>query len=233
MKLTFYLKEQGYDLIEGPIRNQKPLQLWLKKMTDEAELYYSHINQAFACQVPLNEIKNQALSVNYSHQDSFGFNIGITLLEEILKSLGLGNVEISTNVKSGKSVTISYDNSITKEVAVGEIESYLSDADFCHPNPSLLKNANRNHILIITGVVFAKNLVAEIETDFTLNTDLIIKLNEIADGKLNFTMNSQSNLKMVASGNSYFPIAVKASRIRFQKSTFKGLTLLTDALNIF
>ena len=31
MKLTKFLSEQGYDLIEGPIRNHKPLQLWLKQ----------------------------------------------------------------------------------------------------------------------------------------------------------------------------------------------------------
>lgn len=233
MKLTHFLKEQGYDLIEGPIRNQKTLQLWLKKMVDEAELYYSNVNQAFVSQIQLNEIENQALTINTTKKDEYGFNIGITLLEDILKSLGLGNFELSSEVKSGKTVTISYDNSITKEVAIGELESYLSNADFCHPNPSLLKNANRNNILIITGVVFAKNLVVEIETDFNLDAKLIVKLNEIAEGKLNFTMNSQTKLKMVSSGNSFFPVAIKASRIRFHKSSFKGLSLITDSLDIF
>jgi hypothetical protein len=204
-----------------------------KKMTDEAELYYSNVNQALVSQIQLTEVENQALTVNSTKKDEYGFNIGITLLEEILKSLGLGNFELSTKVKSGKTVTISYDNSITKEIAVGEIESYLSNADFYHPNPTLLKNANRNNILIITGVVFAKNLVVEIETDFNLDANLVAKLNEIADGKLDFTMNSQSKLRMVSSGNSFFPVAVKASRIRFQKSSFKGLTLVTDSLDIF
>jgi hypothetical protein len=40
MKLSKFLSEQGYDLIEGPIRNHKPLQLWLKQTFNEAELYY-------------------------------------------------------------------------------------------------------------------------------------------------------------------------------------------------
>ncbi|SHI63115.1 gasdermin [Flavobacterium terrae] len=233
MKLTKYLSDQGYDLIEGPIRNHKPLQLWVKKAFSEAELYYATLKHAFKSEEVLTEIENQALSVNTSNTNEYGFNIGITLLEEILSSLGLGAVEISAAVKTGKKVVISYDNSITKEYAIGNIESYLSAADFVHPNPQLLKNANKDNILIITGTVFAKNLVVEIETDFTIDVSLIAKLNNIADGKIDFTAKDSNTLKMVSGGNNFFPIAVKASRIKFDRSIFKKLTLVTDDRNIF
>ena len=233
MKLTKFLSEAGYDLIEGPIRNHKPLQLWLKQTFNEAELYYASIDHAFKSDVTLTEIENPALNVTSTQKDDYGFNIGITLLEEILKTLGLGAFEISTKIKSGKTVTISYDNSITKEYAVGNIGDYFSSADFKHTNPSLLKNANRNNILIVTGTVFAKNLVVDIETDFALDAALVASLNEVASGKLDFTMSSQSKLKMVSSGGSYFPIAVKASRIDFDRSVFKKLTLVTDNRNFF
>jgi len=233
MKLTKILSEQGYDLIEGPIRNHKPLQLWLKQPFNEADLYYASIDHAFKSDVILTEIENTALSVNSTQKDDYGFNIGITLLEEILKTLGLGAFELSAKIKSGKNVTISYDNSVTKEYAVGDISDYLSSADFKHTNPSLLKNANRNNILVVTGTVFAKNLVVDIETDFTLDTGLIASLNEVASGKLDFTVSSQTKLKMVSSGESFFPIAVKASRIDFDRSIFKKLILVTDNQNIF
>lgn len=233
MKLTKYLSEQGYDLIEGPVRNHKPLQLWLKQPLDEAQLYYASIEHAFKSDIVLTEIENPTLNVNGSQKDDYGFNIGITLLEEILRTLGLGSLEITSKIKSGKTVTISYENSITKEYAIGNIEEYLYNADFLHPNPSLLKNANRNNILLITGTVFAKNLVVDIENNFALDATLVASLNDLADGKLDFTVTNQNTLKMTSNVGVYFPIAVKANRIDFDRSRFKKLILISDGNNIF
>lgn len=233
MKLTKHLRDAGYDLIEGPVRNHKPLQLWLKTTFDAAQLYYGEINHAFNSSVQLTIAEDPALSVDVTKSNEYGFNIGVSLLEEILKSLGLGNFEFSAKVKSGKKVTISYDNSVTKVIPLGEITDYLASADFKHPNPVLLKNANRNNILVITGAVLAQNLVVEIETDFTIDTNLIATLNEVANGKLEFTSNSQQKLKMVSRGGAFFPIAIKANRIDFDKGVFTGLTLVTDDRNFF
>lgn len=233
MKLTKYLREAGYDMIGGPVRNHKPLQLWLKQAFNEADLYYSDINHAFSSPVSLTIVEDPALSISTTKNDEYGFNIGISLLEEILKSIGLGAFDISAKIKSGKKVTISYDNSVTKVIPVGEITNYLATADFKHPNPVLLKNANRNNILIITGAVFAKNLTVEIETDFNLDVDLVAKLNTAADGKLDFTMNTTQKLKMVSDSVTPFPIAVKANRIDFDRGTFKNLKLVTDTMNLF
>jgi len=233
MKLTKFLRDAGYDLIGGPVRNHKPLQLWLKTTFDEAQLYYTEINHAFNSSVQLTINDDPTLSVDTTKSDEYGFNIGVSLLEEILKSLGLGNFELSTKVKSGKKVTISYDNSVTKVIPLGEITNYLSSADFKHPNLVLLKNANRNNILVITGAVLAQNLVVEIETDFNIDANLVATLNQAADGKLEFTANSQQQLKMVSSGNSFFPIAVQANRIDFDGGVFKGLKLVTDNRNFF
>lgn len=233
MKLTKFLSEQGYDIIEGPVRNHKPLQLWLKKPFDEVQLYYASIEHAFKSNVVLTEIENPALSVNSNQKDDYGFNIGITLLQEILKTLGLGAFEIATKIKSGKTVTISYDNSVTKEYTIGNIEDYFFSADFLHPNPSLLKNANRNYILVVTGTVFAKNLIVDIETDFTLDDNLVASLNEIASGKLDFAISNSNKLHMTSNAEIHFPVAVKASRIDYDRSRFQKLILITDTQNIF
>lgn len=233
MKLTKYLRDAGYDMIGGPVRNHKPLQLWLKQAFNEAELYYTDINHAFTSDVPLNITEDAALSVNTSKNDEYGFNIGISLLEDIMKSIGLGAFDLTGKIKTGKKVTISYDQSATKVIPLGEITNYLSTADFKHPNPVLLKNANRNNLLIITGAVFAKNLTVEIETDFNLDADLVAKLNKAADGKLDFTINSQHKLKMVSDSVTPFPIAIKANRIDFDRGTFKNLKLVTDTMNLF
>lgn len=145
----------------------------------------------------------------------------------------MGAVELNNKIKSGKKVTISYDNSHTKEYAVGNIESYLSSADFVHPNPPLLRNSNRNNLIVLSGIVFAKNLVVDIETDFKIETALIASLNEMAEGNVDFTMSTVNKIKMVSSVNNSFPIAVKANRIDFDKGRFKKLNLISDNRDLF
>ena len=233
MNLTKTLKAQGYDLIEGPVRNHKLLQLWLKRPSNEAQTYYSHINHAFVSNQELNQSEKNALNIDSTTKNEYGFNIGISLLEEILNSLGIGSFDISAKIKSGKKITISYDNSITREVPIGEIQNYLANSDFKHSNKRLLKNANIRKILIIHGTLLAKNLIVEIETDFSLNADLVASLNQVANGKLNFSMNNENNLKMVSGGEGYFPIAVKADRIDFDKGNFDNTKLVTDNRNLF
>jgi hypothetical protein len=233
MKLKDYLRGQGYDLIDGPVRNHKPLQLWVKKIFNGIDLYYESIDHAFTSTVPLTIKESDALEINATKHDDYSFNIGITVLEELLKSLGLSQLELAGKITTGKSVSISYDNAITRECAVGTIENYLSEADFRHSNPALLRNANHDNIVIISGGVFAKNLVVEIETTVKIDADLVAKLNQLGEGNISFSSNGTSTLKMRSTGNHYFPIAVKANRLDFDKGKFVKLTLVTDNRNFF
>ena len=228
MSLQKHLKEQGYDLIDGPVRSQKPLQLWLKRPFNEAELYYEQIFHAFSATTVLSEVQEDALDVNTSKKDKYSFNIGMTVLSDLLESLGMGDMELSTKFNKGKKVTISYNNAITREYPSGKLEEYLSNADFNHSNRRLLKNANRNNIIIISGVMFAKNLEVLVETSFNLDSDLVASLNDAAKAELDFSMESATTLKMVASSNGFFPIAIKANRIDYDKGEFKKLKLVTD-----
>lgn len=233
MNLTKTLKEQGYDLIGGPVRNHKLLQLWLKEPSEEAQFQYSHISHAFVSAEPLEELESAALSVNSNVKDEYGFNIGITVLDGILKAIGLGTLELSSKLKSGKNVTISYDNAVTRECANGDIVNYLSSADFKHANPILLKQANKNQILVVTGVILAKNLIIDIETDFALSAELLASLKDEASGKFDFSLGNKTKLKMISSGDQAMPIAVKAYRLDYDKNIFSGLSLITDNRNIF
>lgn len=233
MALSKFLRNQGYDLIEGPVRNHQPLQLWLKRIFNEAELYYADIQHAFKSEVALKETENPALSINSSQKDEFGFFIGLTVLEQVLESLGMGSFELSTELKSGKRVSIGYDHSLTKEYPMGMLERYFYQADFLHPNPNLLKNANRGDIIILSGVLFAKHLVAEIETDFDLDASLIANLYDLGEGKLDFSKNDDRVLQMVSNGEAYFPVAVKAHKVDFDRGKFDKLKLISDNRNFF
>jgi hypothetical protein len=233
MDLTKSLKNAGYDLIDSPIRNHKLCQLWLKKDFDKIQMYFDQINYAFKSNVVLTQITNDALKVDSTKTNEFSFNLGITILEEILKSLGLSNLELSANLKSGKSVKISYDNSITKEIETGTLDQFLFNSDFVHPNELLLKNLNRNDVIIITGILYAKNLIVEIETDFNISAELKAKLTAAGEGKLDFSSSTQKKLKMTSETGNFYPIAVKASRLDFDHGKYKNQKLITDNRNLF
>lgn len=233
MDLTKSLKKVGYDLIDSPIRNHKLTQLWLKKDFDSIQMYYDQLTYALQSNVILNEIINDALKVNSSTKNEFNFNLGVTILEDILKSIGLANFNLAATIKSGKTVTISYDNSITKEIEIGAMERFLSDCDFLHPNNLLLKNLNSNDIIIITGVLYAKNLIVEIETDFAITAELLASLTEAAEGKLDFSNSNSKKLKMTSETGNFYPIAVKANRLDFDHGKFKKHSLITDNRNFF
>jgi hypothetical protein len=233
MDLTSSLKKVGYDLIDSPVRNHKLTQLWLKKDFDKIQMYYDQLNYAFVSDVNLPVFTNDALKVTSTTKNEFNFNLGITVLDDILKSIGLSNIDLSAEIKSGKSVTISYDNSVSKEIEIGALESYLSNSDFLHPNNLLLNNLNRNDVIIVTGVLFAKNLIVEIETDTTISAELKAKLTGIADGKIDFSKSSEKKIKMTAETGDYYPIAVKANRLDFDSGKFKNHLLVTDNRNFF
>ena len=232
-KLSKHLREQGYDLIEGPIRNYKLLQLWLKKAGNPAELYYRSVQHAFTSETLLEPTLNASLKVTHRQKNEYKFNMGMSVLDPVLTALGLNNIELESLIKTGKSVSIAYENSETTEVSLGLIEQYLHTADYLHPNPSLFKHANRDQIMIISGVLMAKNLVVNIETDFDVSPSLIASLDQKTAGKLNTFKKNNRALKMVSEGNRLFPIAVKAHRLHFDKGHFVKSNLVTDSRAFF
>jgi hypothetical protein len=230
--LQQHLRNSGYDLIDGPIRNHKPLQIWLKQGLNQAELYYTDILHAFSSPVKLPITKDPSLSISDKHKNDYAFQIGITLVQELMQSIGLPALDFTSTINAGKKVSISYKNALSETVAIGDLTDFFSKADFIHPNPVLLRHANRNNLMIITGVVTAEQLVAEMETDFKITSKILSALKKNAKDKIDFSISKNNTLKMVA-GSGRFPIAVKASRIDFDKGRFNGLGLLTDSRDLF
>ncbi len=228
MTLKEKVRKRGFDLIDSPIRNHKPLQLWLKKPLNPVELYYEHIAHALEAESELTVIEDQALSVDYSNEQNYKFNVGITILENLLTSLGLGNLGLNVKLSGGKKVSLSYDNSKTLSVPLGNLQQYLSEADFKHPNPVFLHNANHDRILVISGALVAKNLKATFESNVDFSADVDVELTELASGKAEFNFDSKKKLVMTSEGNSFFPVAVKANRIDWDKGEFAGTKLVTD-----
>jgi hypothetical protein len=233
MRLTDYLSKAGYDTIDGPVRNHKPLQLWLKQGFNRPELYYETIHHAFTSNIGLKVEEDKSLAVDTDKKDEYAFNIGITMLDELLKAIGLASSDLTSKIKSGRKLGVSYKNAITKTVPLGDITHFLSSADFIHPNPALLRNANQNNLLLITGVVYAQQLVVEIETSLGIDQKWVAAMKDELKGKFELSVDQSEKLKMVADTKDYFPVAVKASRLDFDKGQFKGLLQVTDNRNFF
>lgn len=230
--LNQQLSKSGYDLIDGPIRNHKPLQIWLKQGFDPAELYYEHILHAFRSRVKLELKKDPSLVVDETMQSSYAFNIGLTLVKQIFQSLGLPPIDLESTFQSGKKISIAYKNAYTEAIPIGDLTRFFQEADFLHPNPVLLRNANHNRLIILTGIVSAEQLEVELDTNTKLTSKQVLALNKSSKNKVDFSLTKNNKTRMTA-GVARMPIAVKAARIDFDKGVFRNVDLLTDGRDLF
>lgn len=233
MTLKKTLQKQSYDLLEGPTRNHDLLQVWIKKDTDRAALYAPSISEVFEQPFPEAAIETPALSINSSDKEEFDFNTGMGFVKNALIQLKVVDANIDSHIKSGKSVTVSYNDSYTKEVGQFELEKYLSKIDANAFIPSLQKELNRNNLIVINGVIFAKNLNVTINSDHAIDADVEANLNKIGKGKISFKQTGQNQIALIADAEKEFPIALKAYRMMFAKGKFKDLKLVTDNRNFF
>ncbi len=233
MSLEKKLRGQNYDLIDGAVRSHRELQLWIDKAFDRPNLEKDHISHAFKSDVKLTPSESVALTVNSTDTEAYKFNIGLTALDKILEALGLGGAKISSVIKTGKSVEISYGNSTVVEYGEGYLRDYLAEADFLHPNKPFLNHLDRNNILVLSGIVYAENLVAKIHTDFNVDGSIEAELKTLLNANIKVEASGSSDLTMTAEGLGKMPIAVKAHRLRYRRGKFIDLKLVTDHNNLF
>lgn len=231
MNLTKLLRAQGFDLIDGVDRSQKLLQLWRIRGNDSLQPFSNHINDIFESDYSLNSNPDSspALQINSTKYDSFAFNIGISVLDDVLKSLTLGQINFNSSNIKGKRVNISYDQAATTRVPISDIEKYLNMADLRNPYSSILKDMNRNNLIVITGLISAKKIIAEIETLTNVTDELNMGINNAVDGNLKFEKISENKIRMESMSDQPFPVAVEAYRIDFDKGEFSKTTRVTDS----
>ena len=234
MNLTTHLRKQGYDLTQGPVRNHGLLQLWLKRPLDETELYYTHIDHAFTSPIKLGKRRTKALNINHTIHNKYRFHIGLSVLDGLRQALGMaGEFAPNGGLESGKQIGLSYDQVTSTEVAIGDVQNHLMVADFLHPNKRLLKNANRNNLLLITGILVAKSIHIEIESNNKIDSAVKTEFSKLFDGKFELEGTGEKKLVMRANDIGLFPIAVKFHRIDFDGGQFVNTTLLSDRRNLF
>jgi len=223
------LRGQGFDYIDGPVRNQSVLQIWDKKDFNKNTLF-GMLNSLFKSPIKLIPYESQSLLVNYSSTVEYNINVGITALEELLKTADFASLGLSAKINSGKSVSIAYDNAKTVDYSYADISNffYNKKTDFKYSNPELLKQANRNNLLLITGMLYAKNLEVHIKTTTDLDSNLGVELTKLANSKINFALANSKEIVMKTDLGTSFPIAVKAFKLKFDKGRYVSMRLLTD-----
>jgi hypothetical protein len=233
MDLIKHLSKSGYDFIDGPIRNHQPLQLWLKQGANRPELYYDHINQVFKNSSVLEVDEDPTLNVEATHQVEHDFTVGLAVLKELMQGIGGTPFDISTGIQTGQKISFKYKDAYTASVSIGKLATFLSQSNLEDVSEHFMHHLNANQVLLITGVVFAKQLVMDVSTDRDIDISWVAKLQAAKDPKLSFSLENKRQLKMTTSGTKEFPIAIKASRLDFDQGDFKRMRLVTDNRNFF
>ncbi|AYQ35314.1 hypothetical protein [Runella sp. SP2] len=231
--LSKNLEKEGYDLLDGTLREQRLLQIWRKRFNNPIESLASSIHHIFNATTPLGTTTSTALDVVSNASQELKFNIGITVLEDILSKNNLGKLDLGTKISSGKKVDISYSNAFSETVEQLDLENFLAASDFVHPNPGVLKDLNRDNLIVITGVVYAKNLKAIIESESEIDASIDAEVNAIVGGKIGFTRESTTKIVLTAPLGETFPIAIKYHKMRFRDGAFKKLVLVSDSKDWF
>jgi hypothetical protein len=224
------LRKQGFDYIDGPIRNQLLLSIWEKRDTTKV-YWFQMLDKFFVSSIILEKPDPiTALYVNYSKTVNYGFEAGFNALEDILKKANMGNLGLGMKIKGGKDVSISYNNAKTIDYLPGDLDIFFgnADANFKNPSSEVLKQANQDHFIIIAGVLLAQNLEVRVKTTSDIDINLAAELTKIVNGKIEFTREGSKELIMKSDIGSDVPIAVKAYRLEFKGGKYKRMSPITD-----
>lgn len=234
MKLAEILRESGYDYIDGLFRNHKPLQLWLKKDLKDLDFYVDDVRSQLISEIELIEIDIPALHIDFSQAMEYKFSLGLSALERLLSKLGLEILDLNSSITNGKSIAISFEDSICKGYELNNLERYLDNADVKDASNKLfIKNLNKNDILLISSVLYAKELKIEIKTESEISLDQKTKIGIIVESKLNVEIDNSTNIILTSKVDVLLPIAVKAYRLDFDHLNFSKMRLVTQKRNFF
>jgi hypothetical protein len=233
MNLERKLRRNGFDLIESQARNHKLFQIWEKTPSNPITEFREHVSELFESEVELATYENAALDINYENTINYKFNIGLTVLEELLSAINFGDLNLSANVEGGKEITVSFSDCKTEISPKGVVGEYIYQGDFRTTNPEGLRNLRNNNYIIITGLMYAKSIKIVIKTKTNINAELKAKLSGLLDGTLNYEFKSENELEMTSTLNDYMPIAVKACRIIWNNHKFVKLRPVSDNRDLY
>lgn len=223
------LRNQGYDYIDGPIRDHILLSVWNKKDLNKV-YFFQMLEELYTSPYNLIKYEAPALFVDFSSSTDYNIDAGISALERLLKLADMGDLGLGAKIKGGKSVTIAYDNAKSEQYVSADLSNYFyhKDAEFKYSNPEIIYQANLNNLILITGLLYAQNLDVHIKTNTDVDSNLGAEITQLANGKIDFSLANSKEIVMKSDLGTAVPIAVKAFRLNFVKGEYKSMKPVTD-----
>jgi len=235
MNLTQLLKKQGYDYIDGPVKDFKLFQLWMKKPTQAIELYFDDIHDLLKSDNSIKVIESISQSVNSNLKKQYDLSLGLTKLGNLFKVFSGKNVDLQNHISSAKNLVVSYDQAFMRESPLGDLETFIHNTEISEneSNKYLLKRVNKDQVFLISGIIYAKHLKVGIETDATINNEIVNKISAESKEGVSFNKTSNNKIDFSVDSEEPIPIAIKAHRLKFKNNKFQWASLVTDGSNLY
>jgi hypothetical protein len=230
MSLIKELKDQNFDLIDGPSLNYHPLSLWRKRNELEfAGFETTNVSNYFDNIKALPSIANFPAADEFSgiNTEKLGLNIGLSLLKT---QTGIDPAKFSAYFKMQRTMQFSYSGVTGEMVDKGLLQLWLSKADFNDDLTSVLIQAfNLDQFFVVLAVLKATkiSLVISKTTDLGTDAEISAAVSGIpVQGNLQFTRQTESEYHLsyeTSDPNKGKVIAAMPGRIKFESKKFKQI----------
>jgi hypothetical protein len=228
--LVSSLRKEGYDYIDGAARNQKILSVWDKRDLKPISIFEATVADFYSSPyVMAAPVPAAALFVNYSKTKSYKVDLGIDVLKDLLKEANLGELGVKFKIEGSKTMEISWEKATTVDYTDAQVMKYFGTAGgkLVNPTAEIIEQANFDHLILITGVLYARNFQVHIKTTTKIDAGLAAEIEKIANGKMSVNTDNAKELVAKSDLAIEIPIAVKAVRLFFANGKYKRLAPIT------
>jgi len=155
-----FLKAQGYCAVRVPRADLKPLQL-LAMQSGALERLGALEEVLVADGVALPDVARAVPLPAFSGRrtGSLSAGIGISLLGDALKAMGISPPSFDVEVRPGTAITLAMEGVTEDRVEVASLDRYLAAADVLPGAPSVAALLESDDVYVITAVVRCRRLL--------------------------------------------------------------------------
>jgi hypothetical protein len=212
-----FLSALGYSVVSLPSSDIKPGQTLLrtgkKDLTRLGDL--ATIMNMGSNPLPIPSMDNLApTGVSGQQSSSVKFDIGVSILGNILKALAGTSLDVSLGFKNTKSVTFAYLDVLEDHIALDQLDQYLSTADI-KPGQNTVRDAFiHDNIFVLTSTIKSQKITvtAQGDTGVSAKVDVPV-IQNIASGKLGLDVSKSAQGQITFSGNKPVIFGFKAAEI--------------------
>jgi hypothetical protein len=226
------LRNSGLDLIDGVVREHKPLSIWIKRNTERVS-YRGQLDEIFSSPVPIRMDEFKLPDIDFDSKACYNMNIGASAFSGFLATLGIS--DLSTVVKGGKKMEVSFSETVLIKANQNDVQVFFESPqlDFHCKSNEIYEQANLDNLILVTGVAFAKKVDVSVSSDFSIDTNVKSDVKNLATVDVDAKFENEKTLKMIFSPDELIPVAVLAYRLRFNRGFFEKMNQVSDNRDFF